>query len=497
MHFLGIEIGHAATRVVALDLEAATVAAEAVAAHSWVEGLPDGYREQDPASWISAADQAMRQVLETLGDARGGVAGIGITAPTGGMVVLDENNRIVRPAKLGIDRSAQRQADEIARAFGGAPGLIELCGNPVDAGSLAAQCLWLKQHEPYHFQRAARLMTPQDFIGYWLTGEAGIEAGSAATTGLFNVPQRKWSGELMEFIDSRIFDMLPPGISPMQPRGQLRPALCRSWGLPDGVIVAPGSGAAALAALAVGAAGNGAVVADLSADGSLSAISDRPTVDFQGEASILCDASGRWLTRMGMANAVSALELVRRHYGWSTADFEKALASTEAGADGLMFLPYLRGEITPRLPDATGVLHGLTLDNFTPGNLARASAEGLALGFGYGFSRLRDLGFEPAGVRVSRDAGPAFHQLLADVFGVPVASVAVTGGPLLGAAMQAAVVYFRLNGESLGFDEIAGYIVTMDDSTRRDPDPQRHEFYQDMLARQQYLVETLHSGGFL
>lgn len=497
MHFLGIEIGHAATRVVALDLEAATVAAEAVAAHSWVEGLPDGYREQDPACWIAAADQAMRQVLETLGDARGGVAGIGITAPTGGMVVLDENNRIVRPAKLGIDRSAQRQADEIARAFGGAPGLIELCGNPVDAGSLAAQCLWLKQHEPYHFQRAARLMTPQDFIGYWLTGEAGIEAGSAATTGLFNVPQRKWSGELMEFIDSRIFDMLPPGISPLQPRGQLRPALCRSWGLPDSVIVAPGSGAAALAALAVGAAGNGSVVADLSADGSLCAISDRPTVDFQGEASILCDASGRWLTRMGMANAVSALELVRRHYGWSAAEFEKALATTEAGADGLLFLPYLRGEITPRLPDATGVLHGVTLNNFTPGNLARASAEGLALGFGYGFSRLRDLGFEPAGVRVSRDAGPAFHQLLADVFGVPVASVAVSGGSLLGAAMQAAVVYFRLNGESLGFDEIAGYIVTMDDSTRRDPDPQRHEFYQDLLARQQYLVETLHAGGFL
>ncbi len=497
MHFLGIEIGHAATRVVALDLEAATVAAEAVAAHTWVEGLPDGYREQDPASWIGAADQAMRQVLEVLGDARGGVAGIGITAPTGGMVVLDENNRIVRPAKLGIDRSAQRQADEIAKAFGGAPGLIELCGNPVDAGSLAAQCLWLKQHEPYHFQRAARLMTPQDFIGYWLTGEAGIEAGSAATTGLFNVPQRKWSGELMEFIDSRLFNMLPPGISPLQPRGQLRPVLCRSWGLPEGVIVAPGSGSAALAALAVGAAANGAVVADLSADGSLSAVSDKPCVDFRGEAATLCDASGRWLSRMGMSNAVAALELVRRHYGWSGAEFERALETTEAGANGLLFLPYLRGEATPRLPDATGVLHGITLDNFTPGNLARASAEGLALGFGYAFSRLRDLGFEPAGVRVSRDAGPAFHQLLADVFGVPVASVATTGGSLLGAAMQAAVVYFRLNGESLGFDEIAGYIVTMDEATRRDPDPQRHEFYQELLARQQYLVETLHAGGFL
>lgn len=497
MHFLGIDIGHAATRVVALDLEAAIVAAEATAAHSWVEGLPDGYREQDPSVWISSLDQAMRQCLTDLGNARSSVAGIGITAPTGGIVVLDENNRIIRPSKLGIDRSAQPQSEEIARAFGGSPGLIELTGNPVEPGSLAAQSLWLKQHEPYHFQRAARLMTPQDFIGYWLTGEAGIEAGSAATTGLFNVPQRKWSSELMEFIDDRLFDMLPPGISPEEPRGQLRPALCSSWGLSESVIVAPGSGAPALAALAVGAASNGAVVADLSAEGSLSAVSDRPTVDFRGEAATLCDASGRWLSRLGMSNAVSALELIRRHYGWSGADFEKALATTSAGAGGLLFLPYLRGEATPRLPDATGVLHGLTLDNFTPGNLARASAEGLALGFGYAYSRLADLGFEPEGVRVTRDAGPAFQQLLADVFGVPAVAIAGTGGPLLGAAMQAAVVYFRMNGETLGFDEIAGYIVTVDDSTRRNPDPERHEFYQELLARQQYLVETLHSGGFL
>lgn len=497
MHFLGIEIGHAATRVVALDLEAAAVAAEASAAHAWIEGLPDGYREQDPACWIAAVDQAVRQVLEKLGEARAAVGGIGVTSPSGGMVVLDEGNRIIRPAKLGTDRSAARQAEEIARAFGGAPGLIELAGNPLEAGSLAAQCLWLKQHEPAHFQRVCRILTVHDFIGYWLTGETGTEAGSAATSGLFAVPGRRWCGELARFIDDGLEEKLPPVIPPAEPRGVLRPALCRSWGLPEGVLVAPGSGAPALAALAVGAAADGAVVADLSADGSLAALADRPVVDFRGEASSLCDASGRWMSRMGMANAVAAREFVRRHYGWSPAEFERELEAAEAGANGLLFLPYLRGEATPRLPDGRGVLHGITPDNFTPGNFARAATEGLALGFGFAFSRLRDLGYDPAGVRVARDAGPAFQQLLADVFGVPVVAVAGAGGSLLGAAMQAAVVYFRQNGESLGFDEIAGYLVTVDESTRREPDPVRHEFYQELLARQQYLVETLHSGGFL
>lgn len=497
MHFLGIDIGQEATRVVALDLEAATLTDEASAPHMWIEGLPEGYREQDPTVWISAVSHAVKELLVGLGDKRGDVAAIGITAPAGGMVVLDEGNRIVRPAKLGSDRSAQRQVEEIGRAFGGAPGLVELTGNALSPGSLAAQALWLKQHEPYHYQRAARLMVPQDFIGYWLTGEAGTSASTASTTGLFAIPNRAWSRELVEFIDGRLADMLPPGIAPGQPRGVLRKELAREWGLSETVLVAAGAGRDAAAIFAAGASEPGHVVADLSADGALAAIEQNGMVDFRGEGSVGCDLAGNGFTRMPMNNVVAAQELIRRHYGWSAADEEKALASTQPGAHGLLFLPYLRGESVPRMPEGTGVLHGITLDNFTPGNLARAAAEGVALGFGYAMSRLRDLGYEPSMVRLTRDAGPQMNQLLADVFGVPVAAVSGGGGPLLGGLMQAAVTYFRQNGEELSFSEIAGYIVRVDDAGRFQPNPGRHEFYQNLLARQQYLAETLHTGGFL
>jgi xylulokinase len=239
------------------------------------------------------------------------------------------------------------------------------------------------------------------------------------------------------------------------------------------------------------------VVADLSADGALVALAKGCLVDFRGEGSVGCDLAGNGFTRMPMKNVVAARELIRRHYGWSAEDDEAALASTQAGAEGLLFLPYLRGEAVPQLTDGTGVLHGITLDNFTPANLGRAAAEGVALGFGYAMSRLRDLGCEPTFVRLTSDAGPQMSQLLADVFGVPVAGVSGKGGPMLGGLMQAAVAYFHQNGEELGFDEIAGYMVAIDDSTRCQPDPGRHEFYQKMLARQQYLAETLHTGGFL
>jgi len=497
MHFIGIEIGPAATRVLALDVETATIAGAASAPHEWLEGLPEGYREQDPAGWIRALDRAMRELLEELGDKRREVVAIGLTAPSGGLVVLDGEDRVVRPAKLGEDRAARREIEQLRREFGGAPGLIELTGNAPDEGSLAAQLLWLKEHEPAHFERVARVMTPQDFLGYWLTGEVGSTASTAATTGLFSIPSGSWCRELVESIDGRVGGLLSPGLDPGLPRGELRPALAEAWGLSPSVLVAPGLGSEAASLLAAGAAAPGEVVADLSADGSLSAIAAEPVVDFQGEASAGCEAGGRTFLRFALRNVIAAVELVRRHYGWGPGGIEDALKGTEPGAADLLFLPYLRGEAVPRMPEASGVLHGLRPDNFTPANLARAAAEGVALGFGYAMSRLRDLGFEPERVRLTRHPGPLTGQLLADVFGVPVAAVSPHGGAIIGALMQAAVVYFRRSGESLELDEIARYVVNVDEASECEPDAGRTEFYDTLLARQQYLVETLRSGGFL
>jgi len=175
------------------------------------------------------------------------------------------------------------------------------------------------------------------------------------------------------------------------------------------------------------------------------------------------------------------------------------VASVSPGADGLLLLPYFTGELIPRLPDGTGVLHGINAENFTPAHLARAAAEGVALGLGYAMSRLRDLGFDPSEIRLLGPGvlSPVMRQLLADVFGAPVMTVSSRQGAAVGAAMHAAVGFFNQCGESLGFEEIASYLVTGDASSRCDPDPQTHELYQEMMSRQQYLVDTLHPAGFV
>jgi xylulokinase len=499
MFFLGIDIGTTGTRVVALDLEGARVIAEAVSPHRWIEGLPDGHREQDPVMWIEAVDRALRSCLESLGSSRGKIAAMGVSGSMQGVVFLDRDNHVVRPTKMTGDHSARCQTEEISRAFGGAPGMIELVGNPLSADSAAAQCLWLKQHEPHHFQRAAAVMPIKDFINYWLTGEVATEPGIASGTGMLDVRNRRWSPDVCSLIDSRLIEMLPEVASSIEPRGWLRKKLANSWGLGPQVLISQGSGARMLSCLAAGCVASGRVSLELGVTGVLSGIASAACIDLRGEVSALCDATGQWLATVVTANAAAAPEMIRRHYGWTSEQMEQLVAAGRPGAEGLLFLPYVTGEKTPNLPEARGIVHGITLDNFTTANIARATAEGVSLGLGYGLGRMRELGFDPSEIQVT---GTGAHsritrQLLADVFGVPVVGLSSPQGAAFGAAIHAALVFFRHSGETLQFEEMARFLVVVDEGSRCAPDASLHSLYGDLISRQQYLVDTLHPAGFL
>ncbi len=495
---LGIELSPAGTRAVVLDVESAAVSAPVWVPHTWLEGLPAGYREQDPAKWIRAVDEAVRQCLSNLGEARTRVGAIGVCGPLRGMVLLDETNRIVRPAKMNGDSSTRRQAEELARGFGGAPGLIELAGQCPGEESAAAECLWLKQHEPAYFERVAKLLTVQDFIAFWLTGALGCSASSASATGLFDIRSREWRRELIDAIDPRLADTLPPVHEPEKSRGALRGDLAAAWGLPSGLVVSAGGPAPAMVALAAGCVGTGVTMA-LGSETAVLGCGPMPLIDLLGELSGYCDGVGGWLCMAMTQSAALAPEVVRRHYGWAPERYEEMAAQVPPGAEGLLMLPYVSGERTPRLRDGSGVLHGITPENFTAGHMARAALEGVALGLGYALSRMRDLGLEPAEIRLTGAAcgGPLLRRLLADVTGLPVITLARQLDAAAGAAMHAAVAYFHQSGEPLGFDEMAKYLVAADAEPPTEPDLRLLPLYQSLLSRQQYLVETLYSAGFL
>ena len=499
MYVIGIDTGTQGTKTLVFDLEKAVVVAESSQAYEMIEGLPEGHREQDPALWIKAVDHTIRDCIKQLGDNVSRVAAIGVSGQQHGLVVLDKENNIIRPAKLWCDTSTSEQCEEISRAFGGAPGLIELAGNPMLPGYTAPKILWLKQNEPENFQRIESILLPHDFINYWLTGVRRMEPGDASGTGFFDVRNRKWCREIIDFIDPDLHHKLPEIGSSLDILGPIRPELADAWGLSRELVVSAGGGDNMMGAIGTGNVTSGQVTVSLGTSGTIYGVHDQPLIDPQGEVAAFCDSANQWLPLVCTMNATAVTEVVRNHYGWDHERMEREVAAVPMGSEGLLMLPYFQGERTPSLPEGCGVLHGISLSNYKAANIMRATMEGVSLSIGYGMLRLCELGFEPTSVRITGGGSKSavWQQMISDVLGLPLVKLKTDEGAALGAALQAAVAFFRHNGEDLSYQEIVGYAVSPDPETECVPDEDRHVVYQELLARQQYLVETLHIPGFL
>ncbi len=499
MLFIGIDSGTQSTKAVVLDFETGAIIAHAAEKYDVIEGLPPGHMEQHPATWTKAVDAAVASCMEQIGARRGEVRGMGVSGQQHGLVVLDANDQPVRAAKLWCDTSTAAECEALAGAFGGAAGLIEMAGNAVPPGFTAPKILWLKKHEPDNFAKTKSVLLPHDYLNFHLTGVKRMEYGDASGTGLLNIRTRQWQRELIEFIDPRVNDMLPPPGSSLERHGELREELRQRWGLPAGVIVSAGGGDNMMGAIGTGNVSPGVVTVSLGTSGTLFACSDKPVIDPQGEVAAFCDSADQWMPLVCTMNVTVLTEQVREVFGWEIPKLEQHIQIAPAGADGLVFLPYLNGERTPNLPGGTGVLYGLRTDNMTPAHIARAAVEGVTVGLAYGLKRFKELGLTPSEIRLtgggSRSA--SWRQIVADVFGVPVVTLSTAEGAGLGAAIQAAYVALNESGTATTMGALCARLVQLDNSTRCAPDASRHALYQQQLTRQMELTRALQSAGWL
>ena len=500
MFYLGIDSGTQSTKCIALELATGQVVASAQSTYGLLPGLPAGHMEQAPESWVEASSSVIRQCLEQLGDRRKSVRAIGVSGQQHGLVALNGADEPVRPAKLWCDTSTSAQCEQITNEFGGADEIIAMTGNAMLPGYTASKILWLKQNEPSNFRQTKTILLPHDYLNFWLTGEKRMEYGDASGTAMFDVRTRTWCEPILDFIDKSLADRLPEVESSRRPVGLLREALRAEWGLSGAVLVSAGGGDNMMGAIGTGnIAPGGALTASLGTSGTLYAYSPEPIVDEEGEIAAFCDSTDGWLPLACTMNVTVATEQARALFGWDHAKMEAAITSVPAGAEGLLFLPYLNGERTPNLPRGSGVMHGMTTRNMTPAHLARAVMEGVTLGLAYGLSRFRSLGVKPAEIRLTGGGSysPIWRQICADVFNLPVFGLETAEGAALGAAIQAAWTDHLVQGRTMTLRDLTDRMVRPAAATRAEPKGTSRQLYQDLLLRQTEMTRRLQSGGYL
>ncbi|GAB3499861.1 xylulokinase [Amycolatopsis cihanbeyliensis] len=415
----GVDSSTQSTKVVVCDAHTGTILRTGRAEH------PDT-TEVEPAVWWDALTSATDGLL-------GGVRAIGVAGQQHGMVTLDEDGEVVRPALLWNDnRSGQAAADLVAE-LGGPEVWAEAVGLVPVASFTVSKLRWLAEHEPRSADRVARVLLPHDWLTWRLQSAKSrqpvTDRGDASGTGYFSPANGEYRDDLVAHAFGGRAPELPTVLGPAEPAGHTA----------DGRLISAGTGDNMAAALAL-EAGAGDAVVSLGTSGTVFGVSEAPVADPTGTVAGFADATGRFLPLACTLNAARVLTATAAMLGVDLAELDRLALGAHPGAAGLTLLPYLDGERTPNLPEASGSLFGLRRANMTPENLARAAVEGMLCGLAAGLDAVRAHGIDVRQVLLTGGAAQstAVRAAAPIIFGVPVTVPEPAEHVAIGAARQAA-----------------------------------------------------------
>ena len=440
-YVLGIDVSTTATKAVLVG-ENGSVAAVGISEYDFQTPHPM-WSEQDPASWWQAAQEAIQAALAGAGASGDDVAAVGLTGQMHGLVLLDSDDQVLRPAILWNDQRTGAECDEIRERVG-RERLIAITGNDALTGFTAPKMLWVRNNEPDIYQKAAHVLLPKDYLRLRLTGEYATDKAGAGGTVLLDLAARDWSPEVLEALEIDQ-QLLPPTFEGPEVTGTITAQAAAATGLAAGTPVVAGGGDQAAGAVGTGAVSEGVVSLSLGTSGVVFVSNNEPRYEPRGRLHAFPHAvPGRWHFMGVMLSAGGSLRWFRDTFA-PKADYASLTASAaevEAGADGLTFLPYLTGERTPH-PDplARGAFVGLSVRH-TMAHLTRAVMEGVAFGLKDGLDLMNEAGAEqPRQIRAAGGGvrSQLWRQILADVMNAEIATVNTTEGAAYGAATLAAV----------------------------------------------------------
>jgi xylulokinase len=471
----GLDVGTQSTKCLLYDIDTNVVAGVGSYAYDLLPmplSRPHA-AEQDPETWMDGISESLKKALSDADAEAFQIVSVGVSGQQHGMVALDKNFQVIRPAKLWCDTESAGQAAQISQhaAFD---------GWQMQAAFTASKVVWLRDEEPGNFAKTKQVCLPHDFINFRLTSVLATEAGDASGLGVFDLSTKTYDREKCAAVDPGLLTLLPKEIMPPDAQvGKVTKEASERTGLPIGAAVSTGSGDNACAAIGTyfppttfrlpdcscdtdtfffivsgaGAVSPGTLVVSLGTSGTLFGASDTFVLDKSGVIAPFCDAVGGYLPLLCTLNCTRVVEEARGFCASgdggalpSHNSLGQSASSVSPGCDGVQFLPYLVGERTPNWPDASGAIVGLrpgSLRN-NSGVLYRAAMEGATYTLLTGLLKMQTLGVVEKPKELVLVGGGAksglWRQIVSDVFNIPVKTPRETESAALGAAKQAAAI---------------------------------------------------------
>ena len=447
---LGIDIGTSGTKTVLFDLKGVAVA-DALVEYPLYQPQ-NGWAEQNPTDWWRAVCESVSAVIAKSGVSADDISGVGLSGQMHGLVMLDENDRVLRKSIIWCDQRTGLECEQITDIVGKKK-LIDITANPALTGFTASKVRWVQNNEPEIYAKVKKIMLPKDYIRYMLTGEFATEVSDASGMQFLDVPKRGWSGELLQILGVDI-SFLPKVYESYEVSGKVSQSAAKLTGLNAGTAVVGGGGDQAAGAVGNGIVKQGIISSTIGSSGVVFAHTDSIQIDPNGRVHTFCHAvPGAWHIMGVTQGAGLSLKWFRDNFcEKEMADAEKRnidpyvlmdemAENTGLGAHALYFLPYLMGERTPHLDaDCRGMFFGLSAIH-TKADMIRAILEGVGYSLTDCMDIIKGMGINATQVRLSGGGGksPIWRQMQADMFNAKTTIINASEGPALGVALLAGV----------------------------------------------------------
>ncbi len=437
MLYIGIDLGTSAVKLLLMDGEGEIK--NIVSKDYPLEFPKPGWSQQDPEDWKKAVLEGVPELLRGFDASQ--VAGIGAGGQMHGLVVLDKEDNVIRPAILWNDGRTAKQVDYLNNEIGKEK-LSQLTANIAFAGFTAPKILWMRENEPDLFARIAKIMLPKDYINYVLTGVHCTDYSDASGMLLLDVEHKGWSKEMLDICGISEGQM-PQLFESYEKVGTLKPTIAKDLGLPETVAVCAGAGDNAAAAVGTGTVGEGACNISLGTSGTVFISSERFGVDPNNALHAFAHADGHYHLMGCMLSAASCNKWLMDEI-YQTQDYsveQKDITPDKLGSNHVYFLPYLMGERSPiNDTNARGAFTGLTMDT-SRSDLTQAVLEGVAFAIRDSFEVAKALGIH---INRSKICGggaksPLWKTIMANVLNIELEVPESEQGPGMGGAMLAMV----------------------------------------------------------